>query len=56
MRVVDGLLEDEALVDAVYEAQGERHKRSRTLGRPQTPAEVALRIADAPKGGQFTIL
>ena len=44
MRVVDELLEDEALVDAVYEAQGERHERSRTLGRPQTPAEVALRM------------
>lgn len=44
MRVVDELLEDEALVDAVYEAQGERHEQSRTLGRPQTPAEVALRM------------
>jgi len=44
MRVVDELLEDEALVDAVYEAQGERQERSRTLGRPQTPAEVALRM------------
>ncbi len=44
MRVVDELLEDEALVDAVYEAQGERHERSRSLGRPQTPAEVALRM------------
>jgi len=31
MGVVDELLEDEALVDAVYEAQGERHERSRTL-------------------------
>ena len=44
MRVVDELLEDDALVDAVYEAQGERHEQSRTLGRPQTPAEVALRM------------
>jgi IS5 family transposase len=44
MGVVDELLEDDALVDAVYEAQGERHERSRTLGRPQTPAEVALRM------------
>jgi len=44
MRGVDELLEDEALVDAVYEAQGERQERSRTLGRPQTPAEVALRM------------
>ncbi len=44
MRVVDELLEDEVLVDVVYEAQGERHEQSRTLGRRQTPAEVALRM------------
>jgi transposase, IS5 family len=44
MRVVDELLEDEELVDAVYEAQGRRHGRSRSSGRPQTPAEVALRM------------
>jgi hypothetical protein len=41
---VDELLEDDALVDAVYEAQGERHEQSRTLGRPQAPAEVVLRM------------
>ncbi len=28
MRVVDELLEDEELVDAVYEAQGKRHPQS----------------------------
>jgi len=44
MRVVDELLEDEELVDAVYEAQGQRHGQNRTSGRPQTPAEVALRM------------
>ena len=44
MRVVDELLEDEELVDTVYEAQGRRHGQSRTSGRPQTPAEVALRM------------
>jgi Transposase domain (DUF772) len=44
MRVVDELWEDEELLDAVYEAQGKRHERSRHLGRPQTPAEVALRM------------
>jgi IS5 family transposase len=44
MRVVDELLEDEELVDAVYEAQGRRHGQSRRSGRPQTPAEVALRM------------
>jgi hypothetical protein len=43
MRVVDELLEDEALVDAVYEAQGERHERSRRLGRLQTPFLVYRR-------------
>src|SRR2546422_3434918 len=44
MRVVDELLEDEELVDAVYEAQGKRHRQSRLRGRQQTPAEVALRM------------
>ncbi len=44
MRVVDELLEDEELVDAVYEAQGKRHPQSRLRGRQQTPAEVALRM------------
>ena len=39
MRVVDELLEDEQLVDAVYQAQGKRHPKSRMLGRQQTPAE-----------------
>jgi transposase, IS5 family len=44
MRLVDELLEDEQLVDTVYEAQGERHPQSRSRGRMQTPAEVALRL------------
>src|SRR5712692_1365822 len=44
MRVVDELLEDEALLDIVYDAQGQRHPRSRTRGRRQTPAEVVLRM------------
>ena len=44
MCVVDELLEDEKLLDTVYEAQGKRHPQSRTRGRQQTPAEVALRI------------
>ena len=44
MQVVDELLQDEQLVDAVYEAQGKRHPQSRTRGRQQTPAEVALRM------------
>jgi IS5 family transposase len=44
MRVADHLLEDEVLLDCVYDAQAKRHKQSRTRGRKQTPAEVVLRL------------
>jgi IS5 family transposase len=44
MREADRLLEDAALVESVYEAQGKRHPQSRSRGRWQTPAEVALRL------------
>src|ERR1022692_3494238 len=44
MLLVDKLLEDEQLLDTVYEAQGERHPQSRIRGRMQTPAEVLLRL------------
>jgi transposase, IS5 family len=44
MKEVDQLLEDAALVESVYDAQGKRHPKSRTHGRTQTPAEVALRL------------
>ena len=44
MKEVDRLLEDAALVESVYDAQGKRHPNSRTRGRTQTPAEVALRL------------
>src|SRR3954463_10039622 len=44
MRVADRLLEDEALLDHVYDAQAKRHKHSRTRGRKQTPAEIVLRL------------
>ena len=44
MKEVDQLLEDAALVECVYDAQGKRHPNSRTRGRTQTPAEVALRL------------
>ena len=44
MRLVDKLLEDEQLLDTVYEAQGERYPQSRRRGREQTPAEVVLRL------------
>lgn len=40
----DGLLEDEELIEAVFEAQGQRHTHSATRGRGQTPAETALRL------------
>jgi len=42
MIAVDALLSDEELVGQVYEAQGERHEKSRTRGRWQTPAETVL--------------
>ncbi len=44
MKEVDGLLEDAALLEEVYQAQGKRRRHSRTRGRMQTPAEVALRL------------
>ena len=42
--LVDRLLEDEQLLDTIYEAQGERYPQSRRRGREQTPAEVVLRL------------
>ena len=44
MREADCLLDDEELLESVYEAQGKRRKHSRTRGRKQTPAEVVLRL------------
>lgn len=40
----DKLLDDEELVERVYQAQGSRHERSHTRGRWQTPAEIVLRL------------
>ena len=40
----DRLLEDDELIDRVYQAQGERHEHSATKGRSQTPAEMVLRL------------
>jgi phosphate uptake regulator len=40
----DKLLQDEELIELVYEAQGERHRQSATRGRSQTPAEMVLRL------------
>jgi transposase, IS5 family len=44
MLQADAVLEDEALLAAVHEALQRRHPRSRTHGRPGTPAEVVLRM------------
>jgi IS5 family transposase len=40
----DKLLDDDELIDLVCAAQGERHEKSATRGRPQTPAEIVLRL------------
>jgi IS5 family transposase len=44
MRHADALLDDDALVSAVYEALGRRHPKSRTRGRRASPAEMVLRL------------
>jgi transposase, IS5 family len=44
MRTADHLLDDEKLVERVFEAQARRWLKSRTRGRRQTPAEVVLRL------------
>jgi transposase, IS5 family len=44
MRSADPLLDDEQLIEQIFEAQGRRWKKSRTRGRMQTPSEVVLRL------------
>lgn len=44
MRHADLVLADQALLETVYQALQRRHPRSRTHGRPGTPAEVVLRL------------
>src|SRR5260370_38823 len=44
MKHADRLLEDEQLIERVFEAQGRRWEHSRTRGRWQTPSEVVLRL------------
>jgi transposase, IS5 family len=44
MREVDVLLDDRQLVQIVYETLARRHPKSRTRGRPATPADVVLRL------------
>src|SRR5246127_4819146 len=40
----DRILDDDAIVTAVYEALGRRHPRSRSRGRRGAPAEMVLRL------------
>ena len=40
----DQLLDDQELIDQVFEAQGKRHEHSARKGRAQTPAEMVLRL------------
>jgi len=40
----DKVLEDEDLIEGVFQAQGQRHEYSATKGRSQTPAEMVLRL------------
>lgn len=44
LRRIDALLDDEALVDRVWEALRARRPESARRGRPGTPAEVVLRL------------
>ena len=44
MREADQLLDDETLVEFIYDAQGTSRALSRKRGRKQTPAEVVLRL------------
>jgi transposase, IS5 family len=44
MKHADDVLHDEQLVATVYEALAKRHPKSRSRGRPATPAEVVLRL------------
>jgi len=44
MRSADPLLDDEQLIEQIFEAQGRRWRKSRTRGRMQTPSEVVLRL------------
>jgi len=44
MRQADHLLEDEKLLDIVYQALLRRHPRSRTRGRRGFPAEIVVRM------------
>jgi hypothetical protein len=51
----DRLLDDDQLIDRVYEAQGERHEHSATKGRSQTPAEMVPTTAIAETRPQLEL-
>jgi Transposase domain (DUF772) len=40
----DRILDDDAIITAVYEALGKRHPKSRSRGRRGAPAEMVLRL------------
>jgi transposase, IS5 family len=44
MEHADRILDDDAIVTAVYEALGKRHPKSRSRGRHGAPAEMVLRL------------
>ncbi len=44
LKQLDGVLDDEGLVDRVFAALSKRHQESARTGRPSTPAEVVLRM------------
>lgn len=44
LKQLDGVLDDEQLVDRVFEALTKRHQESARTGRPSTPAEIVLRM------------
>src|SRR2546425_8455323 len=44
MKIADEILDDEELIESVYEAPRRRRPQSGTRGRKGTPAEVALRM------------
>ena len=44
MEHADRVLDDDAIVTAVYEALGKRHPKSRSRGRRGAPAEMVLRL------------
>ena len=44
LKQLDGLLDDEKLVDDVFAVLAGRHDESARLGRPSTPAEIVLRL------------